>query len=283
MRARIRHLVVTAALIAGSLGLPLAAGAPAHAAACPPGTGVTVVVERAGVKQVRCDAGGGNGETAFDNLNRVGFAATGSSQYGSSVLCGIDGYPSSQPCPMPPANAYWGFFHAHVVGENWSYSTQGVNMKMSRGQWIGFRFPGDGKNPPTVDPTSSPAPKPTAPKPTTPKPATPKPTAAQPSSDQPSSDQPSASSGPAPSASSGAPGAPDSRDSESSSRSESPAASDAVDADRGDGTEAAGPVEDVIDFVAGEDSAAWVPVTVTIALVIALGAGAAVAARRRAS
>lgn len=278
MRARIRHLVVTAALIAGSLGLPLAAGAPAHAAACPPGTGVTVVVERAGVKQVRCDAGGGNGETAFDNLNRVGFAATGSSQYGSSVLCGIDGYPSSQPCPMPPANAYWGFFHAHVVGENWSYSTQGVNMKMSRGQWIGFRFPGDGKNPPTVDPTSSPAPKPT-----TPKPATPKPTAAQPSSDQPSSDQPSASSGPAPSASSGAPGAPDSRDSESSSRSESPAASDAVDADRGDGTEAAGPVEDVIDFVAGEDSAAWVPVTVTIALVIALGAGAAVAARRRAS
>lgn len=280
MRAKFRHLLGSVALIAGTFGLPLAAGAPAFAAACPHGTGVTVVVERDGVTQVGCDRDGGRGESALDNLRGAGHATTGTNGYGDSVLCSIDGYPMSTVCPrMPPAHAFWGFFHAPGTGSGWEFSDQGVmGQKMKPGQWVGFRFQtGGGSKAPATKPIAA-APSPPSPQPTPSKPSPP--TTPKPTAGQPSAAKPSAATEAAPSASASDSLAADSPD--SPGRSENSTAGDG-DADRGDGTEAAGPVEDVIDFVSGEDSAAWVPVAVTIALVLALGTGAAVAARRRAS
>ncbi len=108
-------------------------------------------------------------------------------QYPGSVVCRINGYPSSDPCVrMPPGDAYWAFFHAKRGG-SWVYSSSGVaSYDPAPGSVVGFRF-GSGQQPgiapPAATKTSAPTPtkttskpKPTTskPKPTTPKPTTPK-------------------------------------------------------------------------------------------------------------
>jgi len=74
----------------------------------------------------------------------------------------INGYPSSDPCVrMPPAGAYWAFFHAKRGG-SWVYSSSGVaSYDPAPGTVVGFRF-GSGQKPRVAPPaptkTSAPAP-----------------------------------------------------------------------------------------------------------------------------
>jgi hypothetical protein len=184
---------------AAACGLALAglvvAAAPASAAACSGTSGVTVVVDRGGSVSTRCASG--DPSSALSALKGAGFSVDYPQQFPGSVVCRINGYPSSDPCVrMPPGNAYWAFFHAKRGG-SWVYSSTGVaSYNPAPGSVVGFRF-GSGQQPGIAPPaptkTSAPAPTKTtaAPKPTpkpTPRPkpkpkppvAAPKPPAAKP-------------------------------------------------------------------------------------------------------
>ena len=80
-----------------------------------------------------------------------------------SVVCRINGYPESDPCVrMPPADAYWAFFHAKRGG-SWTYSSTGVtSYDPAPGTVVGFRF-GSGQQPRTAppEPTATSEPDPT--------------------------------------------------------------------------------------------------------------------------
>jgi hypothetical protein len=166
-------------------GLALAglvvAAAPASAAACSGTSGVTVVVDTGASVSTKCASG--DPSSALKALASAGFSVTYPQQYPGSVVCRINGYPSSDPCVrMPPGDAYWAFFHAKRGG-SWVYSSSGVaSYDPAPGTVVGFRF-GSGQQPrvappaptktSTPVPTKKPTPKPTkttsAPKPTTPK------------------------------------------------------------------------------------------------------------------
>jgi hypothetical protein len=181
-------------------------------------------------------------------------------QYPGSVVCRVNGYPSSDPCVrMPAADAYWAFFHAKRGG-SWVYSSSGVaSYDPAPGSVVGFRF-GSGQQPgiapPAATRTSTPTPtkttakpKPTTskPKPTTPKPTAPEATAAPPPAPDGTSPSASAkapgSASPTPSASAtaSASASPSSSATDASSASPSATASDlaaaptSADADDGSG------------------------------------------------
>ena len=99
-----------------------------------------------------------------------------SSSRGRSCAGSTAPRPRTRACRMPPASAYWGFFHA-PRGGSWTYSSSGVaSYSPPAGSVIGFRF-GSGQQPRTAPPAPPrPAPKPTTKPTTTPKPTTPKPT-----------------------------------------------------------------------------------------------------------
>ncbi|MGZ4456328.1 MAG: hypothetical protein ACXVGM_19035, partial [Oryzihumus sp.] len=106
----------TAARLAAAVLVTAAVGllptAPAQAAACSTGSGVTVVVDfhelGGGVQQV-CDAGGA-GEDAATQFTESGFSLT-RVQRQPGFVCRVDGAPSSDPCQnTPPADAYWGLW-----------------------------------------------------------------------------------------------------------------------------------------------------------------------------
>lgn len=149
------------------LMLPFAAlvlPAPAQAAACSGTTGVTVVVQFPDRTQIGCASG--DPASGFDALTSAGFTPTHVGGSFGAALCQIDGYPSN-PCPrMPPANAYWAYFHAKRGG-SWSYSNAGPgSFDPAPGSVEGWRF-GGSDAPPTTSPpgVAAPAPKP-RPKPT---------------------------------------------------------------------------------------------------------------------
>ena len=116
-------------------------------------------------------------------------------------MCRINGYPASDPCVrMPPAGAYWAFFHAKRGG-SWAYSSSGVaSYNPAPGSVVGFRF-GSGQQPgiapPAATKTSTPTPTKTVPKPK------PKPTTAAPKPTTPKATTPKATSGSTPSAQAG--------------------------------------------------------------------------------
>jgi hypothetical protein len=189
MRRPAHPFIVRLAGAAAAAGLALAglvaAAWPASAAACSGSTGVTVVVDTGGSTSTKCASG--DPSSALKALTSAGFSVTYPQQYPGSVVCRINGYPSSDPCVrMPPGDAYWAFFHAKRGG-SWVYSSSGVaSYDPAPGSVVGFRF-GSGQQPgiapPAATKTSTPTPtkttskpKPTTskPKPTTPKPTTPK-------------------------------------------------------------------------------------------------------------
>lgn len=184
MRRTAQHLLRRLAGAAAATGLAVAGlvavAAPASAAACSGTTGVTVVVDTGDSISTRCASG--DPSSALKALTSAGFSVTYPQQYPGSVVCRINGYPSSDPCVrMPPADAYWAFFHAKRGG-SWVYSSNGVaSYDPAPGTVVGFRF-GSGQQPRVAPPaptkTSEPAPTKatTKPKPTTsaPKPTTPK-------------------------------------------------------------------------------------------------------------
>ncbi|HET7820941.1 MAG TPA: hypothetical protein VFL10_05395 [Ornithinibacter sp.] len=192
MRRTAQHLLRRLAGAAAASGLALAglvaAAWPASAAACSGSTGVTVVVDTGGSTSTKCASG--DPSSALKALTAAGFSVTYPQQYPGSVVCRINGYPSSDPCVrMPPGDAYWAFFHAKRGG-SWVYSSSGVaSYDPAPGSVVGFRF-GSGQQPgiapPAATKTSTPTPTKTTskPKPTTskPKPTTPKPTTPQPTS-----------------------------------------------------------------------------------------------------
>jgi hypothetical protein len=183
MRRTTQHLLRRLAGAAAATGLAAAGlvvvAAPASAAACSGTTGVTVVVDTGSSISTRCASG--DPSSALKALTSAGFAVTYPQQYPGSVVCRIDGYPTSDPCVrMPPGDAYWAFFHAKRGG-SWAYSSSGVaSYDPAPGTVVGFRF-GSGQQPRTAPPapaatstpktttTATPRSTTSAPKPTTPK------------------------------------------------------------------------------------------------------------------
>lgn len=122
MRLQVAALAV---LTGTALALP---AAPAVAAACSQGSGVTVVVDFAslgGGQQVRCtDTDPASGIAA---LRQAGFTPTRAAQVPGYFLCRIDGKPANDPCQRTsPEEAYWSYWHAKPGG-SWSYSSGGAN------------------------------------------------------------------------------------------------------------------------------------------------------------
>jgi hypothetical protein len=281
---------------AAACGLALAGlvvvASPASAASCSGTSGVTVVVDRGGSIITRCASG--DPGTALGALQAAGFSVDYPQQFPGSVVCRINGYPSSDPCVrMPPGNAYWAFFHAKQGG-SWVYSSSGVaSYNPAPGSVVGFRF-GSGQQPGIAPPaptrTSAPAPTKPAPKPT-PKPPTTKPKP-KPAPTTPQATSGSTSSTPAgkttPTATGkgtvpGTPAAP------SGTPSASPTASASTSASA-TGTPTAGPSETASDIAAAPTSVdandnGSGPGTLLAgaALVALVAGGAGFAARRRRS
>jgi len=177
----VRRLAGTVAATGLALAGLVAAAAPASAAACSGTSGVTVVVDTGGSISTRCASG--DPSTAWKALTAAGFGTTPVQTF-PGALCQINGYPDTSCVRMPPASAYWAFFHAKAGG-SWTYSSSGVaSYNPSPGTVVGFKFGSGGQPgiaPPSAPATSKPAPTTAKPKPTTAAPkATSKPAATTP-------------------------------------------------------------------------------------------------------
>lgn len=169
MSSRLARLL-GALIIGATSGTALSVGS-AYAAACPSGTGVTVVVN----SSVRCDGNGGG--SAASNFRDAGHSLTMATRQ-PGFVCRVDGYPSSDPCVnASPTDAYWALFWANGKGGGWVYSNSGVeSLSVPQGGWVAFKFQtSNSRSYPGVSPyTAPPAPAPKV----TPKPVTrPKPKA----------------------------------------------------------------------------------------------------------
>lgn len=156
---RILGRFLAVVLIAG--GLTALWSAPAMAAACPRGTGVTVVVNN----DVRCAAmNGGNARTAFGNVGHSFQDAVRSPGF----VCRINGVPANDPCiNVSPTDAYWGLFWSDGTSGTWSYSNIGANgLNVGPGGWVAFVFQNSHSR-------TLPSMSPVAPAPPTPTPSTP--------------------------------------------------------------------------------------------------------------
>ena len=159
MRLLARLVAVAGLVVAGGLTLP---GGAAQAAACSGSSGVTVVIDYGSSSSTLCAPDASTAGAVLDSVTDVTWVP----MYGEgNVVCKINGVPSSQTCQrMPPASAYWAFFHASRGG-SWTYSSSGVgSYNPAPGTVIGFAF-GSGGAPSSPPPAATPtAPKP-SPKP----------------------------------------------------------------------------------------------------------------------
>lgn len=155
-----------AALLLGSAAGVVLTGAPAMAAGCAKGVGVTVVVGGS----VSCDANGGGSATS--NFKSAGHSLT-YVQRQPGFVCQVDGAPSGSNCVnTPAADNYWGLFWSDGTSGTWKYASQGVgSLSVPTGGWVAFVFQNsETKKYPSMKPLAAAAPQPTA-KPTK-KPAT---------------------------------------------------------------------------------------------------------------
>lgn len=155
MSSRLARLL--AALIFGAAGGTVVMAGSAYAAACPYGTGVTVVVN----SSVRCDSNGGG--SAASNFRDAGHSLTMASRQ-PGFVCRVDGSPASDPCVnASPPNAYWALFWANGKGGGWVYASSGASgLSVPQGGWVAFKFQtSSSRSNPGVTPyTPPPAPKP---------------------------------------------------------------------------------------------------------------------------
>ena len=105
MRRPAQRILARLAGAVAASGLALAglvvAAAPASAAACSGTSGVTVVVDTGSSTSTRCASG--DPSSALKALTSAGFGVDYPQQFPGSVVCRINGYPSSDPCVrMPP-------------------------------------------------------------------------------------------------------------------------------------------------------------------------------------
>ena len=150
-----RWLATALATLAVSTAVVVADSAPASAAACSPGTGVTVVVDYGplgGGVVVGCRLG--DPPTGLNALQGAGFAVTGTTRWGLAFVCRINGKPTAaqDPCVnTPPVTAYWSYWHASPGG-TWTYSTSGASTyNPAQGTVEGWRF-GSGQQPSITPP-----------------------------------------------------------------------------------------------------------------------------------
>lgn len=152
---------LTLVVLSGAAGV--VAAPMASAGACSGTSGVTVVVQSEAGTVVACAPGDpGSGLAA---LAQAGFGVDQVQRFPGAV-CRINGYPASDPCVnMPPATAYWSYWHAKPGG-SWSYSQVGAgSYNPAPGSVEGWRF-GAGTAP-SISPPSAPAPAPPPPPPAT--------------------------------------------------------------------------------------------------------------------
>lgn len=94
-------------------------------AACPRGSGVSVVVDFGATESTRCATG--DPTSGLAALKGAGFTVTMVARFPGAV-CRINGIPkpAKDACVvMPPATAYWSYWHA-LRGGTWTYSTSGA-------------------------------------------------------------------------------------------------------------------------------------------------------------
>ena len=155
-RARLASTGFAAALLAaGLVGL---APAPAQAAACPAGTGVTVVVQGGSLNSTTCiTTSRTSAQSALQSVYEV-IPAGGN---GRGAICRVGGYPGQEQetcLNMPPVSAYWSIHLSRGGNGGWSYSSSGASsLMLSSGDWVGFRF-GAGGSPSTTPAAPAPAP-----------------------------------------------------------------------------------------------------------------------------
>ncbi|WP_241266238.1 hypothetical protein [Streptomyces boncukensis] len=151
MSRALRVLAVALALLCGGAGSGLATAPEAAAVQargkpgfCPDGRGVTVVVdfrELGGTTLVRCAVGGQSSGLAA--LKAAGFRVAGTSRWGESFVCRLEGKPGAgrEPCvDTPPTKAYWSYWHASNGGR-WTYSQQGATYRTPpQGSFEGWSF-----------------------------------------------------------------------------------------------------------------------------------------------
>ncbi len=154
MRASsIRLRLAAAALLGAAAGL-VGLTSTAEAAACPKGTGVTVVVN----SSVSCNAGGAGQTAASIYGGRLTYA-----KKQPGFVCRVDGYPASDPCvTTSPADAYWGLFWSNGTSGSWSYSSVGAgSLRIPKGGWVAFVFQNsNSKTYPGMRPIGPAAPRP---------------------------------------------------------------------------------------------------------------------------
>ena len=283
-------LLIVAGLLVGA-GQATAVPAVAAGGACSGTAGVTVVVDftalGGGVK-IACASG--SPSSGFDALKRAGFGYAESQDFAGAV-CRIDGLPGpdQQDCiGMPPANAYWSYWHASRGG-SWTYSVSGgSSYRPAQGTVDGWAF-GNKARPSMPPPDPTPTPRPTA-KPTpvpTPRPtATPQPTTAPTTpatrSPKPSGPTVSAAQTPEASVSTVAPSAPDASVAPAaavaSADAPAPPSAEAAIASTGSDTPDPVPTADT-----GDPGAPPLGTIAGLVLVVGLVAGGGVLARRRGS
>ncbi len=172
--ARLARLAASAlAAAAATVAVAGWSSAPAQAAPCAPGSGVTVVVDYhqlgGGVVQA-CDAGG-DGKSAMSLFQDAGFDLA-FVQRQPGFVCRIDGKPGTdtEACVnTPPADAYWGLFWADGTSATWRYSTSGAAaLTLHDGQSVAFSWQAStsstppGVKPPTAAATPSPSSQPSS-------------------------------------------------------------------------------------------------------------------------
>jgi hypothetical protein len=152
--SRVAAAVVLAAAVPV---LSVGTAAPAHAAACPTGAGVTVVVDfnqLGGEVQEKCDGSGG-GDSAASLFSSNGFPLT-YAQRQPGFVCRVSGVPTSDPCVnTSPTNAYWVLYWSDGKSGTWSYSSLGAaSLKVPNGGYVAFSWKqGSAAAPPSTSPT----------------------------------------------------------------------------------------------------------------------------------
>ncbi len=176
-RRRCRLVAAVALTAAAGVAVPVAGpAAPAAAATCGSGGGVTVIVdfrELGGGVQGQCVRDGG-GQRASSLFPTAGFPLTDVRTENGFFVCRVSGAPdaSREDCvDTPPADAYWGLWWSTGDGD-WSYSNYGANgLKVPDGAWVGFSWkqgsgeaqePGVTPRTPSAPPSPSPSPQPSA-------------------------------------------------------------------------------------------------------------------------
>jgi hypothetical protein len=119
--------------------------APASAATCASGAGVSVVVdfhELGGGVQTACVSGGG-GKSATSLFGSAGFGLS-YVQRQPGFVCRVNGLPANDPCVnTPPADAYWGLFWSDGKSGSWTYATTSASgLEVPEGGYVAFSWNG---------------------------------------------------------------------------------------------------------------------------------------------